>query len=94
MTALQQEVDEAFRSINIAEDEAPKAATTLAKRDDDVQSAKSELALVKWMVGFTLPLTPLGFGSTSLLLWKLVKSSLRPPQIPLTEFTVSLADRA
>ncbi len=73
MTALQQEVYKAFRSIDISEEKSLKAATTLAKRDDDVQAVKSELALVKWMVGFNLTLTLLGFGSVLGLLWKFVK---------------------
>lgn len=54
MSALQAEVFEAFRSIDIPEDKALKAATALSKRDDDVTSLKSELLLVKWMVGFVL----------------------------------------
>jgi len=54
VSALQAEVFEAFRSIDIPEDKALKAATALSKRDDDVTSLKSELLLVKWMVGFVL----------------------------------------
>ena len=51
---MQSEVFEAFRAIEIPEDKALKAATALSKRDDDVTSIKSELVLVKWMVGFVL----------------------------------------
>ncbi len=51
---MQSEVFEAFRAIEIPEDKALKAATALSKRDDDVISIKSELVLVKWMVGFVL----------------------------------------
>ncbi len=54
MSAMQSEVFEAFRAIEIPEDKALKAATALSKRDDDVISIKSELVLVKWMVGFVL----------------------------------------
>ena len=54
MSAMQSEVFEAFRAIEIPEDKALKAATALSKRDDDVTSIKSELVLVKWMVGFVL----------------------------------------
>jgi hypothetical protein len=31
-----------------------KAAAALSKRDDDVVSVKSELWLIKWMMGFVL----------------------------------------
>ncbi|MBC7635335.1 MAG: integrase [Acetobacteraceae bacterium] len=54
MSAMQSEVFEAFRAIEIPEDKALKAAMALSKRDDDVTSIKSELVLVKWMVGFVL----------------------------------------
>jgi len=54
MSALQSEVFEAFRAIDIPEDKALKAATALSKRDDDVASIKSELLLMKWMLGFVL----------------------------------------
>ena len=54
MSALQAEVFEAFRAIDIPEDKALKAATALSKRDDDVTSIKSELLLIKWMIGFVL----------------------------------------
>jgi hypothetical protein len=51
---MQSEVFEAFRSIDIPEDKALKAAGALAKRDDDVVSLKSDMQLVKWMLGFVL----------------------------------------
>ena len=54
MSVLQSEVFEAFRAIDIPEDKALKAATALSKRDDDVASIKSELLLMKWMLGFVL----------------------------------------
>jgi hypothetical protein len=73
MTALQQEVYEAFRAIDIPEEKALKAATTLAKRDDDVQTLKSDVSLLKWMVGFNLTLTLLGFGSVLGFLWRFVR---------------------
>ena len=54
MTQMQSEVFEAFRSIDVPEDKALKAAAALSKRDDDVTSIKGELLLMKWMLGFVL----------------------------------------
>jgi len=54
MSVLQTEVFKAFRTIDIPEDKALKAASALSPRDDDVNSIKSELSLVKWMMGFVL----------------------------------------
>ena len=54
MSAMQSEVFEAFRAIDIPEDKALRAATALSKRDDDVSSLKSELLVIKWMMGFVL----------------------------------------
>jgi hypothetical protein len=54
MTIIQSEVYEAFRSIDVPEDKALKAATALGKRDDDVTGLKSDMQLMKWMVGFVL----------------------------------------
>jgi hypothetical protein len=63
MSALQSEVYEAFRAIDVPEDKAMKAATALGRRDDDVisikgelVSIKGELTLLKWMMGFVLAL--------------------------------------
>ena len=39
---------------NIPEDKALKAATALSKRDDDVASIKSDMLLMKWMLGVVL----------------------------------------
>jgi hypothetical protein len=54
MTQMQSEVFEAFRSIDVPEDKALKAAAALSKRDDDVASVRSELTVIKWMMGFVL----------------------------------------
>ncbi len=54
MTQMQSEVFEAFRSIDVPEDKALKAAAALSKRDDDVTSVHSELTVIKWMMGFVL----------------------------------------
>jgi len=56
MANMQSEVFEAFRSIDIPEDKAVKAAGALAKRDDDVIDIKRDLAVLKWMVGTLYPL--------------------------------------
>ena len=53
---MQSEVFEAFRAIDVPEDKAMKAATALSKRDDDVASLKSDVTLIKWMLGFVLAL--------------------------------------
>ncbi|ALG70565.1 hypothetical protein VY88_06550 [Azospirillum thiophilum] len=54
MTTMQSEVYEAFRSIDVPEDKAVKAAAALSKRDDDVGTLKSDMNLMKWMLGFVL----------------------------------------
>lgn len=51
---MQSEAFEPFRAIEIPEEKAVKAATALWKRDDEVVSLKSDMLLVKWMVGFVL----------------------------------------
>jgi hypothetical protein len=54
MANIQSEVYEAFRSIDIPEDKAMKAAGALARRDDDVGALKADVQLIKWMLGFVL----------------------------------------
>jgi hypothetical protein len=54
MTNMQSEVFEAFRSIDIAEDKALKAASALAKRNDHVFATKADMQLLKWLLGFVL----------------------------------------
>ncbi len=54
MTTLHSEVFEAFREIGASEDKAIRAATALSKRDDDVATIKSDLLVLKWMLGFVL----------------------------------------
>ncbi len=54
MTTMQSEVYEAFRSIDVPEEKAVKAAAALSRRDDDVGSLKSDMNLMKWMLGFVL----------------------------------------
>ncbi len=54
MANMQSQVYEAFRSIDIPEDKAMKAAGALAKRDDDVGALKADVQLIKWMLGFVL----------------------------------------
>jgi hypothetical protein len=51
---MQSEVFEAFRAIDVPEDKALKAAQALSRRDDDVSSLKSDMTLMKWMMGFVL----------------------------------------
>ncbi|WP_428375778.1 hypothetical protein [Lichenicoccus sp.] len=47
---------EAFRSINVPEDKAMRAATALSERDTDVVDIKRDVAVLKWMVGSLYPL--------------------------------------
>jgi hypothetical protein len=54
MTTVQSEVFEALRSIDMPEDKAMRAAGVLSKRDEDVYSIKSELLVIKSMMGFVL----------------------------------------
>ncbi len=54
MSNMQSEVFEAFRSIDVPEDKALKAASALARRDDDVSGLKAGLEPMKWMLGFVL----------------------------------------
>jgi hypothetical protein len=53
MSVMQSEVFEAFRAIDVPENKAMRAAIALS-RGDDVTSIKSELMLIKWMMGFVL----------------------------------------
>lgn len=54
MNTLQAEVFEAFRSIDITEDKALEAATALGQRDQDVAPLKTDMSVMKWMMGFVL----------------------------------------
>jgi hypothetical protein len=54
MSTMQSEVFEAFRSIEVPEDKALKAAAGLSHRDGDVVALKTDMALMKWMMGFVL----------------------------------------
>jgi hypothetical protein len=54
MSTMQAEAFEAFRSIDISEEKALRAATALGQRNSDVTSLKSDMSLMKWMMGFVL----------------------------------------
>lgn len=54
MSVMQSEVFEAFRAIDIPEDKALKAAQALSKRDDDVSGLKTDMTVMKWMLGSVL----------------------------------------
>lgn len=54
MTTMQSEVYEAFRAIDIPEEKAVKAAAALSKRDEDVGALKSDMLVMKWVLGFIL----------------------------------------
>jgi hypothetical protein len=48
---MQAEVYSALRSINIAEDAAIRAAEALSRRDVDVANVRTDVVLMKWMIG-------------------------------------------
>ncbi|PSH64628.1 hypothetical protein CU103_12120 [Phyllobacterium sophorae] len=54
------------------------AATALSRRNDDVTSIKSELMLIKWMMGFVLAFQ-IGIFAKLFLSWK-TRQNLRPRQ--------------
>jgi len=54
MSTMQSEVFDAFRSIGVAEDKAAKAAAALNERDKDAAALKSDMVILKWMMGFVL----------------------------------------
>jgi hypothetical protein len=54
MATMQSEVFEAFRSLNVSDELAIKAASALSKRDDVVNKLDSDVQLLKWMQGVTL----------------------------------------
>ena len=65
MSVIQSEVFKPFRAIDIPEDKARKAAEALGKREADIsetlrkhseefQLIKSEILLMKWMLGVVL----------------------------------------
>jgi hypothetical protein len=54
VTTMHTEVFEAFRELGATEEKSLKAAAALSKRDDDVSSIKSDLTVMKWMMGFVL----------------------------------------
>jgi hypothetical protein len=57
MTTMIAEVYEAFRSAGAEDDKARAAATAIAEYNRDISEIKSNLALLKWMVGFNLAFT-------------------------------------
>jgi hypothetical protein len=54
MSAMQSEVFEALRAIDIPEDKALKASVALSKRDDDGAMLDTKVTVVQWMMGFML----------------------------------------
>ncbi len=56
MNTMQSEVFDAFRSIGVDETKAAKAVAALNERDRDVASLKSDIGLMKCMMGFVLAL--------------------------------------
>jgi hypothetical protein len=54
MATMQSEVFEAFRSLNVSDELAIKAASALSKPDDVGNKLDSDVQLLKWMQGVTL----------------------------------------
>jgi hypothetical protein len=64
MSTMEAEVFEAFRSVGVADDKAILAAQALGKRDpdigglkQDVASLKTDMVLLKWMVGVVMAMS-------------------------------------
>jgi hypothetical protein len=53
---MEAEVFDAFRAIGVTDLKAMAAAQALSRRDADVTSLKSDMVLVKWMLGFVMAL--------------------------------------
>jgi hypothetical protein len=64
MSAMQSEVFEAFRAIDIPEDKALKAAAALGRRDDDVISIKADIVLIKGLMALLAALQVAVFVKT------------------------------
>jgi hypothetical protein len=62
MSTMQAEVFEASRAIDIPEDKALKAATALGQRNTEVTSLKSDMVVMKWMMGFALAFQVVSFA--------------------------------
>ena len=58
MSVMRSEVFEAFRAIDIPEDKALRAAAALG----NVSALRSELLVIKWMMGFVLAFQVVIFG--------------------------------
>jgi hypothetical protein len=54
MSTMQAEVFKTFRAIDIPEDKALKATTAMGQRDTEVSSLRSDMGVMKWMMGFVL----------------------------------------
>lgn len=54
MTVMVTEVYDALREAGASEEKARKAAETLAQSDQRFAKIDTDLAVLKWMVGFTL----------------------------------------
>jgi hypothetical protein len=59
MSTAEVEVVEAFTSVGITPERAMAAAAALNKRDalSDVSGVKSDVAVMKWMLGFNIAMT-------------------------------------
>ena len=56
MTIMLTEVYDAFKEANVSEPTARKAAEAMAGYDTSIADIKSDLRLLKWMVGTLYPL--------------------------------------
>ncbi len=57
MTTMIAEVYEAFRSAGAEDDKARAAASAIAEYNRDIGEIRSNLTLLKWMIGFNLAFT-------------------------------------
>jgi hypothetical protein len=75
MSAIQSEVFEALRAIDIPEDKAVTAAAALSRRDEYVASIRADLLLLKWMMG-------LSFAVSGSLIWLVLRVAAKVGALP------------
>ena len=64
MSTMISEVYDALKEAGSSDEKARAAAIAIAQYDLEISSSKSDLMLLKWMVGFNIALT-------TAILWKL-----------------------
>jgi hypothetical protein len=57
MSKIDTDVLKAFTSVGVPSEVAEKAAAALHKRDDDLAVMKTDISVLKWMMGVSLTLS-------------------------------------